>query len=176
MTTYQDPPLQSRRAARQSERSDALQPQYPDAQSTPPQEPGVAPLTSLTTPESLLYTTQARPVPDYDAQNFRGRRVAEEATDAGPRSDAGYRVRDFSPEARRTALQNWSQPVPVDGNLTYRTQQRPPAPVTPPPPTDWSAQAPVEPVPAAAPVENVAPQAANLPKRPRSRRPIRGVR
>ena len=35
MTTYQDPPLQSRRAARQSERGEAVQPQYPDALSSP---------------------------------------------------------------------------------------------------------------------------------------------
>ncbi len=82
MTTYQDPPLQSRRAARQNERADAVQPQYPDALSTPLQPAPSAPITSLTTPESLLYSTQGRSVPDYDGPNFRGRRVAETPEDA----------------------------------------------------------------------------------------------
>ena len=58
MTTYQDPPLQSRRAARQSERADAVQPQYPDASSTPLPPAPAAPIDPLTTPESLLYSTQ----------------------------------------------------------------------------------------------------------------------
>ena len=154
MTTYQDPPLQSRRAARQNERADAIQPQYPDASSAPLPPAPAAPIDPLTTPESLLYSTQARSVPEYDAQSFRGRRVAETPEDASPRTEAGYRVRDFSPEARRAALQTWSQPATTDGALTYQTQQRPPAPVEPAPATDWSA--PVEPTPPtdwSAPVE-----------------------
>ena len=102
------------------------------------------------------------------APSFRGRRVAETPEDAAPRTEAGYRVRDFSPEARRAALQNWSQPATTDGALTYQTQQRPPAPVEPTPATDWSAPA----QPAAAP----APQPAGrsrLHRRPRRRRAAR---
>ena len=128
MTTYQDPPLQSRRAARQNERADEYQPPYPDASSSPAPPAHEAPLTPLTTPESLLYATQGSAVPVSDATALRGRRVAESTEDAATRSEVGYRVRDFSPEARRAALQNWSQPAPVEGNLTYHTQQRPPMP------------------------------------------------
>ena len=184
MTTYQDPPLQSRRAARQSERADAVQPQYPEASSTPLQPAPAVPIDPLTTPESLLYSTQAPPVPEYDAQNFRGRRVAETPEDAAPRTEAGYRVRDFSPEARRAALQNWSQPATTDGALTYQTQQRPPAPADPTPAGDWSAPAEpmqaqaaqAQPAPAAAPAYTGDLGGGELPDHTLTRRELRAIR
>ena len=180
MTTYQDPPLQSRRAARQNERADAVQPQYPDALSTPLQPAPSAPITSLTTPESLLYSTQGRSVPDYDGPNFRGRRVAETPEDAATRSEAGYRVRDFSPEARRAAMQNWSQPTTSDGALNYQTQQRPPAPVEQAPATVWSA--PAQPTQESVPAAPAAPAYSGdvdggaLPEHTLTRRELRAIR
>jgi hypothetical protein len=177
MTTYQDPPLQSRRAARQNERADAVQPQYPDSLSSPLQPAPAAPISPLTTPESLLYSTQGRSVPDYDAANFRGRRVAETPEDAATRSEAGYRVRDFSPEARRAALQNWSQPTSSDGALNYQTQQRPPAPVEQAPATEWSVPPqPVQQAAAAAPSYTGDFDGGALPEHTLTRRELRAIR
>ena len=184
MTTYQDPPLQSRRAARQNERADAVQPQYQDSLSAPLQPAPAVPNNTGATPESLLYSTQVRSVPEYDGPSFRGRRVAEGPEDAAPRTETGYRVRDFSPEARRAAMQTWSQPATSDGALNYQTQQRPPAPVEQAPAAEWSA--PVEPVqaPPAAPVQAqpAAPVYSNdydggaLPDHTLTRRELRAIR
>jgi hypothetical protein len=92
MTTFQDPPLQSRRAARQGERNAAygLQPEQ-DA-------------------EPLTYSTQNRaPLPHYDGPDFRARRTPEAATGEPdeaatqilPEQDVpAYRPRDYSPEGR----------------------------------------------------------------------------
>lgn len=132
MTTYQDPPLQSRRAVRQGERSDAR--------------------TAAGAGEPLSYVTQNRPpLPGYDSSPLRGRRSSEPGHDAGP-ADAetaaveaevteqpappqAYRPRDFSPEAR-TAPSAWSPERDDDhGVVEYHTQSRIPtaSPVAVPP-------------------------------------------
>jgi hypothetical protein len=92
MTTFQDPPLQSRRAARQGERNAAygLQPEQ-DA-------------------EPLTYSTRNRaPLPHYDGPDFRARRTPEAATgEPDPAATQmlpeqhvpSYRPRDYSPEGR----------------------------------------------------------------------------
>lgn len=108
MTTYQEPPLHSRRAARQGERNAAY-----GQQPEPAAEP-------------LIYSTQNRPpLPQYDGPGFRARRTPEGATGepqaaasdpsvADARAASGqpvtqmlpeqempsYRPRDFSPEGR----------------------------------------------------------------------------
>jgi hypothetical protein len=134
MTTYQDPPLQSRRAVRQGERPEAQQPSSPFA---PPQ----VPRTAAGAGEPLSYVTQNRPpLPGYEASAAaptepsanRGRRAAE-PTDASP-SDPhqSFRPRDFSPEAR-TAPPAWSPEHDRESGLVeYHTQAR--ANVVPPPP------------------------------------------
>ena len=101
MTTYQDPPLQSRRAARQGERAAAYG-----------QQPEQA-------PEPLTYATQNRPpVPQYGGPDFRARRTPEAengeptpeqqrhvdqpATQLLPKQEVpSYRPRDFSPRSQR---------------------------------------------------------------------------
>ncbi len=101
MTTFQDPPLQSRRAARQVERNAAYG-QQPDEAAEP-----------------LTYQTQNRgPLPQYDGPDFRARRTPEAADGAPaqaeqqpetqllPKQDVpSYRPRDYSPEGRRAAPQ-----------------------------------------------------------------------
>jgi hypothetical protein len=140
MTTYQDPPLQSRRAVRQGERPEAPQPSSPFA---PPQ----VPRTAAGAGEPLSYVTQNRPpLPGYETstpsadapQAHRGRRAAEPA-DASPSADAhpSFRPRDFSPEAR-TAPPAWSPEHDREsGIVEYHTQAR--ASVAPPPPTSLAA-------------------------------------
>lgn len=121
MTTYQDPPLQSRRAVRQGERN--------DAPFTPPSALRGAPGAG----EPLSYVTQNRPpLPAYDAPPTSGRRAAApqpapQMPHAAPEPAAGaYRPRDYSPEAR-TAPPAWS---PTDdresGLLDHHTQVRAP--------------------------------------------------
>jgi len=135
MTTYQDPPLQSRRAVRQGERPEAQQPSSPFA---PPQ----VPRTAAGAGEPLSYVTQNRPpLPGYENSGassdapsaHRGRRAAEPAA-ASPSSDPqqSFRPRDFSPEAR-TAPPAWSPEQDRESGLVeYHTQAR--ANVVPPPP------------------------------------------
>ncbi len=119
MTTFQDPPLQSRRSVRQNERD----------QSQPPVVASAAPAPA----EPLTYTTQGEraPVPDYDGPSFRARRTPEpvnEADLATPVQETrASRPRDFSPEGRRTASPSWAPQyggVSADGNVEYQTQQR----------------------------------------------------
>ncbi|HWM33493.1 MAG TPA: hypothetical protein VNR36_04570 [Pseudolysinimonas sp.] len=101
MTTFQDPPLHSRRAVRQSERDSAPAAVVPTA--GPPPMP-VAPAAPA---EPLTYTTQGRiPVPDYDGPGLRTRRTPDEAP--APEADGSYRPRDFSPEGRRAAAPAWA--------------------------------------------------------------------
>lgn len=136
MTTFQDPPLHSRRAVRQGDR--------PDASSSSPFAPPQVPRTAAGVGEPLNYVTQNRPpLPGYDTANH-GRRAADAQvppTMAAPPAAApeptfrapeqpGYRARDFSPEAR-TAPSAWA---PVDdrdsGVVEYHTQAR--AQIVPP--------------------------------------------
>lgn len=146
MTTYQDPPLQSRRAVRQGERADSTAAPF-----TPPQTPR----TAAGAGEPLSYVTQNRPpLPGYDSAPLRGRRssapepqtTADQTTpdqpaapaEAGSQADAGslavpeptahsFRLRDFSPEAR-TAPPAWAPDYDRDnGVLDHHTQARPPA-------------------------------------------------
>ena len=93
MTTFQDPPLQSRRAARQGER--------PESSATPFAPPQV-PRTAAGAGEPLSYVTQNRPpLPGYDGSPAaRGRRSSEPVVEAQPPAPSNFRPRDFSPEAR----------------------------------------------------------------------------
>jgi hypothetical protein len=115
MTTYQDPPLQSRRAVRQGERV--------DAPFTPPQ----APRNSAGAGEPLSYVTQNRPpLPGYDAAPSHGRRSSAPEPQAAPEQPAqqSFRPRDFSPEAR-TAPPAWAPEYDRDsGMLDHHTQVR----------------------------------------------------
>jgi hypothetical protein len=122
MTTYQDPPLQSRRAVRQGERVE---------QSTPPFAPPQLPRTAAGAGEPLSYVTQNRPpLPGYDEPASRGRRSVEPATPATPAPAAApdappaFRPRDFSPEAR-TPPPAWAPEYDREsGVVDYRTQAR----------------------------------------------------
>lgn len=129
MTTYQDPPLQSRRAVRQGERPEPQQPSSPFA---PPQVPRNASGAG----EPLSYVTQNRPpLPGYESPTAR---AEQETADqpappefpAAEQPAGGFRPRDYSPEAR-TAPPAWA---PEDdresGHVDYRTQSR--ANVVPP--------------------------------------------
>ena len=134
MTTFQEPPLQSRRAARQSERADAPpgaladpnSASQPPASSLAPSAPGAP-----AAPEPLNYATTSRPpLPQYDGQNLRPRRTAETPghadlppTEALPRQDApSYRPKDYSPEGRRSVVPNWAPSY--DGTVDFQTQNR----------------------------------------------------
>ncbi|WP_309708959.1 hypothetical protein [Pseudolysinimonas sp.] len=123
MTTYQDPPLQSRRAVRQGERVDP---------SAPPFAPPQTPRTAAGAGEPLSYVTQNRPpLPGYDSAPSRGRRSSTpepQAPQAAPEPPApqSFRPRDFSPEAR-TAPPAWAPDYERDsGALDHHTQARAP--------------------------------------------------
>lgn len=126
MTTYQDPPLQSRRASRQGER--------PEAQPSSPFAPPQVPRTAAGAGEPLSYVTQNRPpLPGYDTAAPRGRRASEPTPQAAEPEAPGapsFRPRDFSPEAR-TAPPAWAPEYDRDsGVLDHHTQAR--AAVVPP--------------------------------------------
>ena len=133
MTTYQDPPLHSRRAARQGERADGAAAPMSSSDSV---EHAIASGAA----EPLNYATTSRPpLPQYDAQNLRPRRSVEPThqgdlppTEALATQDAPrYRSRDFSPEGRR-ATPSWAPQyggVGDDGNVEFRTQGRESVPV-----------------------------------------------
>ena len=136
MTTFQEPPLQSRRAARQTERADAPPGGFTDPNAvTPPPASSSAPTASPqveSLPEPLNYATTSRPpLPQYDGQNLRPRRTAETTghadlppTQALPSQDVpSYRPTDYSPEGRRAAITpNW--PGTSDGTVEFQTQNR----------------------------------------------------
>jgi hypothetical protein len=162
MTTYQDPPLHSRRAARQGERNAAYG-QQPEQDAEP-----------------LTYATQNRPpVPQYEGPDFRARRTPEASTGepveaeapvspfapaaSAPEQQGASRPRDFSPEARQSApaaeAPRLDAGQPIEHTMTRRelralreaqglTGMDAPAPVVP-------ASAPAAPAPT--PVESVAP-------------------
>ncbi|MBW8873289.1 MAG: hypothetical protein JF618_14415, partial [Leifsonia sp.] len=117
MTTFQDPPLQSRRAVRQNER---------DGQAAATQSSTGA---ESVAPEPLTYaTTQRPPVPEYDGPGFRSHRSADPAPTADEaQQDGTYRPRDFSPEGRRAASPTWAPQyggVTDDGAIDFQTQAR----------------------------------------------------
>jgi hypothetical protein len=130
MTTFQEPPLQSRRAARQTERADAPPGAFTDPNSVN-QPPASTPAPSAPA-EPLNYATTTRPpLPQYDGQNLRPRRTAETPghadlppTEALPRQDVpSYRPKDYSPEGRRSATPpNWAPSY--DGTVDFQTQNR----------------------------------------------------
>jgi len=136
MTTYQDPPLQSRRAARQGERAQA----DGTSQSVSDSADSAARAIAAGTAEPLNYATTSRPpLPQYDGQNLRPRRTVESADHAvrppietlpnetlPNETVSGYRTRDFSPEGRRSAP-TWSPQyggVGNDGTVEFQTQGR----------------------------------------------------
>ena len=127
MTTFQEPPLQSRRAARHSETADAPPGMPPDhAASNPNGEATTAPASSTAPsasaplrPEPFDYAMTSRPpVPQYDGQGLRPRRSAETPghadlppAEAIPAQDApSFRLKDYSPEGRRAAAPTWAPP------------------------------------------------------------------
>ena len=128
MTTYQDPPLQSRRASRQGER--------PEAQPSSPFAPPQVPRSAAGAGEPLSYVTQNRPpLPGYETPPARGRRASEPVPHSAAASEEPqaqqFRPRDFSPEAR-TAPPAWAPEQDRDnGVLDHHTQAR--AAVVPPP-------------------------------------------
>ena len=135
MTTFQEPPLQSRRAARQTERADAPPGTFTDpnavSQPQPPASPTAPSAPVAPAAEPLNYATTTRPpLPQYDGQNLRPRRTAESAgpdelppTEALPRQDApSYRPKDYSPEGRRSMTPNWAPSY--DGTVDFQTQNR----------------------------------------------------
>jgi hypothetical protein len=158
MTTYQDPPLQSRRAARQGERAQA----EGTTQSVPDSADSAARAVAAGTAEPLNYATTSRPpLPQYDGQNLRPRRTFESAehavlppTETLPNETvSSYRPRDFSPEGRRSAP-TWSPQyggVGNDGTVEFQTQGRENVPVAiaPAAASTESASAPVFEAPAA---------------------------
>ncbi len=172
MTTYQEPPLHSRRAARQGERADGAALPMSSTESV---EQAIASGVA----EPLNYATTSRPpLPQYDAQNLRPRRSVE-STDRGdlPPTEAlatqdapSYRTRDYSPEGRR-ATPSWAPQfggVGDDGNVEFRTQGRESVP------TD-AAVLSSEPVPADRALEPVIP-ALSLGEHTMTRRELRALR
>lgn len=155
MTTFQDPPPQSRRSARQNERGDQQDPtqfsQFTGEQPFAQQAPAPAPVSESVgettppstgrrarpvsaeqaepAPEPLNYTTQGRQPDNYEAQ------LPAAGYAAAPQEPAAFRVRDFSPEGGRRA----AAPPPLiepqqqayaagASDLDYRTQAGPAAP------------------------------------------------
>ena len=152
MTTFQDLPPQSRRAVRQSERDgdtssqvvsgslSTAQPFLPatDPQQPAPQQPAAPPATGRRSraaapsglvdmpttpptgvaPEPLTYTTQATPAYQQPAQ------APQQQNQQSTAEQQAYRVRDFSPEGRRSAQAAPQQPTAAP--LDYRTQAGPP--------------------------------------------------
>lgn len=105
MTTFQDPPLQSRRSVRQNERDQA-------PAVVPTTGPTPTPVAPAAPGEPLTYATQGRPAtPEYEGPSFRARRtpdpVGDVPADAAPQ-DGAYRPRDYSPEGRRSASPSWA--------------------------------------------------------------------
>lgn len=118
MTTFQDPPLQSRRAVRQSER--------PEGPQASPFSPPQVPRTAAGAGEPLSYVTQNRPpLPGYESTP----QPAAENRDAEAPGTPSFRPRDYSPEAR-TAPPAWTPEHDRAGVVEYHTQAR--AAVTPP--------------------------------------------
>ena len=150
MTTFQDPPPQSRRSARQNERGEqqAEAPPYGQFTGEQPfaQQAPVAPEAQPTSgrrarpaapeaaPEPLNYTTQGREPANYEAQ------LPAAGYAPAPQEPAAFRVRDFSPEGGRRAaapplIEPQQQAYPAGASdLDYRTQAGPPAPVPVPEP------------------------------------------
>lgn len=141
MTTFQDPPPQSRRSARQNERGEdqAETPFYGQFSSEQPPvtgrraRPG-APEQYDIAPEPLNYSTQGREPASYDSQ------LPAAGYAPAPQEPTAYRVRDFSPEGgRRAAAQPFVEPqqpaYPAGASdLEYRTQAQAPAPAPAPAP------------------------------------------
>lgn len=129
MTTFQEPPLQSRRAARQNERADAPPGAFTDPNSV--NQPPASPSVPSAPAEPLNYATTTRPpLPQYDGQNLRPRRTAETPghadlppTEALPAQDVpSYRPKDYSPEGRRAVTPSWAPSY--DGTVDFQTQNR----------------------------------------------------
>ena len=141
MTTFQDPPPQSRRSARQSERAEFAEtpaefgeyaPQAPAAeQPTSRRAAGATQETSEIAAEPLLYSTQGGPAAPFADQLPPAGYAPAPAQEPAP-----FRVRDYSPEGggRRSAAPAPApqQPpvAPGASDLDYRTQAGP-APVPP---------------------------------------------
>jgi hypothetical protein len=158
MTTYQDPPPQSRRSARQSERADQEQtpqnptgsfvteipahqlptaapsPAAPDHGTVPPAGRRASRVAEQglyeVAPEPLTYVTQGQATGAYETP--RAATPAPQPAGETPDADAAYRMRDFSPEGsrgRRSAVPLIEPESPTD--LSYRTQQVQPQPEPP---------------------------------------------
>ncbi|HEY0258398.1 MAG TPA: hypothetical protein VGC18_00985 [Lacisediminihabitans sp.] len=127
----------ARRAAQDSQKDETPQPEArPEAgRRSGRRAQSPAPAAEPLNAEPLNYITQSRPqVPSYDGPSFRSRSISavpdrQEQTDE-PQSPAPYRLRDFSPEGRRSAtISGSTAPSASSGELDYHTQNV--APVAP---------------------------------------------
>ena len=151
MTTFQDPPPQSRRAVRQSEREatpvdgtpaapvQGAAPQaaaysFDAANDAAAQQPTTPPPAEPVTPPQSGRRAQNRVAPPADAQTSQP--LANQPPPGFPSADAadqaGFRARDFSPEGRRSAAPPASPtasfaPPPRPVELDYQTQGVAPA-------------------------------------------------
>lgn len=133
MTTFQDPPLQSRRAVRQQNERDSA-----PAAVVPTTGPAPTPVAPPAPAEPLTYATQGRaPVPNYDGPALRSRRtpapVGEVPSGSEPEQDGSVRSRDFRPEGRRSASPSWApqyggaEPAGVPNDPSSTFAPHPPA-------------------------------------------------
>jgi hypothetical protein len=149
MTTFHDPQPQSRRAARESQRALHTDPEYLEALDRDAQYAEAQKTGDITPPsgrraraaeasgagndehddqaaEPLTYSTQ---IPSYEGPGFaRAQRAARENRDEADSIEQApqqFRVRDYSPEGRRSATHAPSHQAPSP--LDYHTEVRPPA-------------------------------------------------
>lgn len=142
MTTFQDPPLQSRRSVRQQNERDAAV--------VPTTGPTPTPVAPSAPGEPLNYATQGRPAsenPDYAGPNFRARRTPDPVGDIpadGTTAEGTFRPRDYSPEGRRSASPTWAPQYGGAGQPPVSPAEPPVVPVDPA--STFAPHAPAEPV------------------------------
>jgi hypothetical protein len=184
MTTYQDPPPLSRRAARQSERA---QTEARETAERATEEHVLRPATgrralppeASAPAEPLTYVTQSRPnLPSYAGRNRPV--VPVDVGDSMPPTQAlakqdhpSYRSRDYSPEARRTSSAFSAPQSRAGGDLDYFTQGGP-GQLTLAPPQPKKAQGPSAPSPL--PVAPGAAASDPVPNATLTRRELRAIR
>jgi hypothetical protein len=135
VTTFQDPPPQSRRSARQAERGEQDVAGHFSGEPTFAQQPAQGRRARAAepydgAPEPLTYSTQGQIPVDY------GQTLPPAGYAPAPQEPAGYRMRDFSPEGaagRRAAAPPLVEPPQPEASaapsdLDYRTQGGQPAP------------------------------------------------
>ena len=125
MTTFQDPPLQSRRAVRQNER-DQSQPAVVAASAGPTPAGSRRAADLLRRRAALRFPTTTARLPRPPHPGAASNEADRGCRRPAPRIPASA-PRDFSPEGRRAASPELGAPVrrrSPDGNVEYQTQQR----------------------------------------------------